>query len=344
VQFSPPRLGPGALHKPVTFEARVTPLLPSGAPLAVELILKAGDGPERTARMEADGDRYRLTAVPIPGRAEPRTLRLVARFDNATLEVTTAEQSFKVGRRELSLGDVTSIRPGSPSGVVLQAGETITGALAGLDAMPVRIGGQTLSIDLSPAKDVNVAPVGEVEQVACTLVVRQGKSEVYRLSLSANDPGLLKNPGFELGLEGWAPNIFGARPEITFDTSVVREGRQALRVVANELTDTAVLRDVQLKSSHWYRFSGWVRTLALDPHGSPVYGTLQVEMLDGKGIIAHGGNHGADTEWNEVVLRFRAPPGGLTRVVACFVIGGKGTGTAWFDDLRLVEINGPLDN
>ena len=56
----------------------MTPFLPSTAPMTVDLVLKAGDGPERTARMEADGDRYRLTAVPIPGRSGPLTLRLVA--------------------------------------------------------------------------------------------------------------------------------------------------------------------------------------------------------------------------------------------------------------------------
>ena len=51
VQFDLPGQA-DALHKPVTFEARVTLLLPSAPPLSVELILKAGDGPERKARMD----------------------------------------------------------------------------------------------------------------------------------------------------------------------------------------------------------------------------------------------------------------------------------------------------
>jgi hypothetical protein len=183
VEFSPPRLGSAALHKPVQFEARVTPLLPSSSPLTVDLILKAGNGPERTARMEADGDRYRLTAVPIPGRAEPRTLRLVARFDNATLEATTTERPFKVGGRELNLGDVTSIRPGSPTQVLLQGGETITGELVGLEAVPARLGGQTTSVDLASAKEVIVSAPDDTDDVVCTLVVRQGDREVCRQAL-----------------------------------------------------------------------------------------------------------------------------------------------------------------
>jgi hypothetical protein len=130
VQFNPPALGTGGLHKPATFEARVTPLLPS-APLTVDLILKAGDGPERTARMQAEGDRYRLTAVPVPVPAGPRTVRLVARFNNAMLESMTSDRSFTIGGRDVALGDVRSIHPGSPSRVVPRGGETITGSLVG---------------------------------------------------------------------------------------------------------------------------------------------------------------------------------------------------------------------
>jgi streptogramin lyase len=182
VQFNPPRLGATDLHKPVRFEARVTTLLPSPSRLTVELILKAGNGPERKARMEPDGDRYRVTTVPIPGHAEARPLRMVAQFDNAKLEVTTTDRSFKVGRRELALGDVRSIFPGSPSRVVLRSGETITGALIGLETVPALLSGQSLAVDLTSAREVTITPVGKVEQIACTLVVRQGSSEIYRQS------------------------------------------------------------------------------------------------------------------------------------------------------------------
>jgi DNA-binding beta-propeller fold protein YncE len=199
VQFTPPRLGPAELHKPLTFEARVTPLLPS-PPLKVELILKAGKDPERTLRMEAQGDRYHVTAVPIPGQAEARPLRIVARFDNATLEVTTTERSFKVGRRELTLGDVRNIHHGSPSRVILQGGETITGALVGLETVPARLGGQPLSVDLASAQEVTITPVGQVERVACTLIVRQGEKEIYRQSRALS--GMLRRDAKTAGPAG----------------------------------------------------------------------------------------------------------------------------------------------
>jgi WD40 repeat protein len=192
VQFHPPPVRPSNLHTPTTFEARVTTLMPSSAPLTVELVLKAGKGPERTLRMDLRGDRYRVTAVPIPEPSGPWTLRLAARFDNATLEATTTERSLTIGGREVKLSDVRSVFPGSPSRVVLRSGETITGVLAGLEAVSTRLSGQTMSVDLASAKEVTITPVGEADKVQCLLVVRQGENETFRKSISLTAPDLVK--------------------------------------------------------------------------------------------------------------------------------------------------------
>jgi hypothetical protein len=121
---------------------------------------------------------------------------------------------------------------------------------------------------------------------------------------------------------------------------VAREGLQALRVTAADPSDTAFVQDVMLNPGKWYRFSGWVRTRGLDPRGSPTYGTLQIQQQGG-GIIASGTNHGGDTEWTEVAITFQAPTGGLTKICVFFIGYGRGTGTAWFDDLTLVEVSQP---
>jgi WD40 repeat protein/S1-C subfamily serine protease len=192
VQFSPPRLESAGLYKPARFEARVTPLLPSAAPLTVDLILKSGSGPERTARMQAEAGRYHLTAVPILGPKGPVTLRLMARFEDGSLEGTTTDRRFTAGGREFSLTDVRTIWPGSPARVSLRDGTTTAGALSGLDAVPVPVGPQTLPVRLDRTKEVNLSPVGQVERVACTLVVRQGDKEVYRRSQSISGGELVK--------------------------------------------------------------------------------------------------------------------------------------------------------
>ena len=154
--------------------------------------------------------------------------------------------------------------------------------------------------------------------------------------------GFLKNRGFEDGLEGWTPVcINGPRPRFELDTEVVREGRQALRVTASQPVDASCYQEVMLKPGQWYRFSGWVRTRGLNPRGSSVYGTFHVHARAVNDFIARGRNYGEDTEWTPVSLTFQARGDGLTRIVLFFVGFGQGTGTAWFDDLGLVEVSQP---
>jgi hypothetical protein len=340
VQFEPPPLSAANIHKPVLFEARVTSFLPSAAPITVDLILKPSEGKETIHRMEAEGENYRATIVPVPLPSGPLTLRLQAQFDNGKLEASAADRAFKIGDREVRLGEVRGIRLGETPRVLLHDGKRLQGAVSGLDAVPVRLGEQTLSVNLGQAGEVKVTPTTEPDQVSCTLVVRQGGKEIFRHSQGVTDPGLVKNRGFEAGLEGWAAVVIGARPRIEFDTDVAREGWQAMRVTATDPSDIGIGQNVMLKPGQWYRLDGWVRTRGLDPRGSRVYGTFQIQQPGG-GPLASGTNHGGDTEWTEVQITFQAPPGGLTRIVAFFVGFGPGTGTAWFDDVKLVEVSQP---
>jgi hypothetical protein len=183
------------------------------------------------------------------------------------------------------------------------------------------------------------AKVWDARPVEYTLPVRQGETKLDRQSQSAVGTGPLRNPGFEDGLKGWETAGYGARPTLGFDSSVLREGRQSVRVWATQPSDTAFGQEVMLKPGQSYRLAGWVRTRGLRPHGSPVYGTFQVQLSMGQGTIASGTNHGGDTEWTEVTITFKATASGRTRICAFFAGFGKGTGAAWFDDLKLVELN-----
>jgi hypothetical protein len=342
VQFEPPLLGPADIHRPVRFEARVTPFLPSQGPLTVDLTLKPSRGKERTHRMEAEGDKYRVTVVPVPLAAGPWTLRLQAQFDNARLEASVTDRAFKVGDREVRLGEVHGIRLGARPRVLLHDGKRLEGAVSGLEAVPARVGEQTLSVNLAQAGEVRVRPATEADEVSCTLVVSQGGKEVFRYSQAVTALGLLKNPGFEAGLEGWHIFGHGTPAGFTPDSDVVREGWQSLRVTFAGPCDTGVYQEVMLKPGQWYCFSGWVRTRGLDPRGAGAYGTFQIHARGVNDLIAKGTNHGGDTEWTEVSITFQARPNdGLTRIVAYFVGHGHGTGTVWFDDLKLVEVNPP---
>src|SRR5262245_17166212 len=109
--------------------------------------------------------------------------------------------------------------------------------------------------------------------------------------LAADDPHL-KNAGFEAGSDDWTATVYGAKPVIENDATVVRERKHSLRISADEPSDTALSQEVRLEPGRLYRLSGWVRTRRLDPHGSPVFGTLQVQHAGGRGTIASGANHG----------------------------------------------------
>ncbi|HEV3144206.1 MAG TPA: alpha-L-arabinofuranosidase C-terminal domain-containing protein [Gemmataceae bacterium] len=155
----------------------------------------------------------------------------------------------------------------------------------------------------------------------------------------ADDPPLLKNPEFANKLEAWSLTVFGAKPSLEFDTKITHGGKQSLHISASEPSDAAVAQDVHLQAGGCYRFSGYVRTRHLDPQGSSVSGTLQVQRRGGNGIIASGISHKGDTEWTKVEVYFEAPADGWTHLVLFFVGFGKGTGNAWFDELRLEAID-----
>ena len=127
----------------------------------------------------------------------------------------------------------------------------------------------------------------------------------------AENKGPLKNPCFDNNAEGWDRTVYGSPSTVKLDTKIVHKGKHSLRISAEEPSDTALGQEVRLEPYRCYRLGGWVRTRQLDPHGAPVFGTLQVQRPGGKGIIASGKNHQGDTDWTQVEVFFEAPPDGL---------------------------------
>jgi hypothetical protein len=190
VQFDQPHLDQVTIYKPARFAARLTHLLPPAAPSAVDLIVKPSRGPARTYHVDAQGDEYRVTTLPVLSPPGPLTLRLLAQFENGTLNATVTDRAFKVGDRELQLRQVAGLRPGAVPCVVLHDGGKVEGLVSGLDRVPVRLGGQTLQVNLAGAREVTLRRAEKPDEVEYTLVVRQGDREVCRQSQSVTGPGL----------------------------------------------------------------------------------------------------------------------------------------------------------
>jgi hypothetical protein len=211
VRFDPPPLGADNLHRRVSFEARVVPILPSKDPLAVDLSLKpARGGEERTFRMKAAGNKYRAAAVPLPSPPGPLRLRLLARFDDATLNATLTDRAVKVGGREVKLSEVRSVRFQPGPRVLLQDGEEVKGPVSGLDAVPVRLGKKSVEVDLGKAVEVRFAPAPGANLIWCTLRVRQGGKEVFRRCESLLIGGLLPGPAPDARPAGIRPPALDA--------------------------------------------------------------------------------------------------------------------------------------
>jgi hypothetical protein len=159
--------------------------------------------------------------------------------------------------------------------------------------------------------------------------------------------GLIKNGGFEAGIEGWTGWSHGHHSQFEFDRDVVRGGRQSLRVTASEPADCGVWQDVYLKPQQWYHLSGWVRTRGLQVHGpARGWGTIIISRPPRPGepvwqVLARGDNHSGDTEWTRISLRFQVPDEGVVKIYMSAASYGRVTGTAWFDGLKLVEASQP---
>jgi hypothetical protein len=227
IEFNPPPLDAANLYTPVAFEARVVPIIPAAAPLTVELSLKpARGGKERTFRMEGAEGKYRASAVPLEPPPGPLTLRLLARFDNGTLNATLTDRAIKVGDREVKLSEVRSVQIEPGSALQLRDGSRIDGPLSGLDAVPVLLGGQTLTVDLRKAESLEVAPAADVNMLWYTLVVREGQKEILRQSESLFIRGLVPAPAARTGSASIIPPTL--------------EGNRVERTLGERVTDVAV--------------------------------------------------------------------------------------------------------
>jgi alpha-N-arabinofuranosidase len=157
----------------------------------------------------------------------------------------------------------------------------------------------------------------------------------------------IENPGFEAAdvLAGWQTWIGkdGRDPVLVADTAVVREGRQSLRVTADEPADVTFGQFLLLPAGTLWRLRAWIKTENLTSSGPWAWaGALHVQSASGA-TVAHSRNRFGTSDWQEEEVVFRVPSANRVRIALLFIIRGRGTGKAWFDDVRLepVAADGP---
>jgi hypothetical protein len=167
--------------QPAEFRARATSLLPTAAPLELELVLQKAGEPERRYPMTPADGVYRARAVPFPGRKGPLVFRLEVKYDDGSVAGVVEDLDFKLDRQPIKLSQVEHIRLGPKAAIKLVSGGAFTGSLSGLETIPVKVGPQQLRLDLANAVEVKVDPPDAEAPVSCVIVARQSGNEVGRL-------------------------------------------------------------------------------------------------------------------------------------------------------------------
>ena len=147
---------------------------------------------------------------------------------------------------------------------------------------------------------------------------------------------LIRNASFEKGLDGWGfRNYSGPASEVDrgleTEKSKVRTGKYSLRISSQAGNDTSYHTAVTLTSGNQYRLSAWVKTMGVKgAHGA----LLNVHELQHEGKTNPVRN---TSEWEKVERVFTPNRSGAFTINCLFGGWGRSTGTAWYDDLSLVE-------
>jgi alpha-N-arabinofuranosidase len=149
----------------------------------------------------------------------------------------------------------------------------------------------------------------------------------------------IQNPGFESGLDQWEQSIYGAKPVVSIDTKDPHNGKASLRIESKEPSDVALGQNITLKAGQAYRLNGWIKTQDLKPTTARIWGTIQVQSVEGGEWLGTGKSHSGNTPWTQESVVFVAPSNGKVRIALFFAGFGQGQGAAWFDDLKLEEID-----
>ncbi len=161
--------------------------------------------------------------------------------------------------------------------------------------------------------------------------------------MRAQDAAQLGNAGFEEveQLSIWKQWVYadGKAPVIRVDDREFKQGQQSLLVQADDPADVAVSQTVSLPPATLWRARCWVKTESLTARdATDTAAAVHIQTPDAS-TVARGPSAFGTADWRETEVLFRVPSAGQVKVVLFFVGYGKGTGKAWFDDVRLEPVS-----
>ena len=156
---------------------------------------------------------------------------------------------------------------------------------------------------------------------------------------------LLKNGGFEdVGADGipthwyWDAWLAGAENcDLSIDNSLAHLGTNSAYINAIMPNDVRYVQDVTVTPNTWYKLSGYINAKDVDTQTTGAHLTV-LDIFDGTRKVF-------DTQGNWLYVEVYGKTGpAQTLISVCVRIGSYGSlnnGTAWFDDISLVQENPP---
>lgn len=153
---------------------------------------------------------------------------------------------------------------------------------------------------------------------------------------------LVANPDFELGtdqaVEYWQPGAIINTPDhVQFkreDTG--RSGKHSIKITNSQMNDSWIIQNVMVASDRTYRVSGWIKTENLQT----LQGSVGATVCLAGGIIRSTSVKGTQP-WTQVEFYVKTAKDRTVLPIACSVglANSNVTGSAWFDDIEVQEVN-----
>jgi Trypsin-like peptidase domain len=169
-------------HENFEFTAQVMSGIPLKKAHDLELVLRDGHGTERRFPMANQEGVYHAKVVPFPQGIDPSLCRVEVKYENGAVSGITQDQPFRIGGTDVKLSQIRALRLRPMLEARLADDKVLSGALDGPKKLPLRVGGQTLRLDLTSALELNAVLQGEVTALSCIVIAKYAGREVGRRS------------------------------------------------------------------------------------------------------------------------------------------------------------------
>jgi hypothetical protein len=168
--------------------------------------------------------------------------------------------------------------------------------------------------------------------IACAAILLPLFSTASAQQPSGGKPNLLTNASFEEDQKGWDFHCWHSQGKATIDTVEKKDGKASIRIDNAAGDDSFLKQTIAVKPKTRYRMSGYIRTK--DVVGKGAGATLSLEGgFEKTEVIA------TTKSWTKVSFEFDSGANSSIKVGPRLGhYSSNVMGTAWFDELSLVEL------